>query len=49
MTPAVMRPLMLQAEQWQDRFACPILWASLLTYSFLVGCGRKPPLDNNDA
>jgi len=49
MTPDVIRPLMRWAEQWQDRLACPILWASLLTYSFLVGCGCKPALDGKDA
>jgi glycosyltransferase involved in cell wall biosynthesis len=48
MSPTVMRPLMQWAEQWQDRFAFPFVWISLLTYSFLVGCGRKPRLDSNN-
>jgi hypothetical protein len=44
MTRGIIRRAFALAERWQDRFACPPLWISILTYSFMVGRGSRPAL-----
>lgn len=46
MRPALINPLTKLAERWQHRCACPPLWNLVLAYSFLVGRGLKPRLDD---